>query len=220
MVEILQQYEAASGQQVNTDKSSVVFSHNIASSMKEEVMDILGPMQHTRHGKVCSPSRLFDDIPMVSSLIDEDTRHWKVDVVRSLFLPFEAQTILSIPLSYNLPEDTIGWIGNHRGVFSAKSAYFVALALVDPSVAAESLVGDYRTPLWKKMWQLKITAKIRVFAWRAYMNGLPTQLTWKTEGSELKAHAHYVRRVRKASNMHWFIVVRHGRFGGVGRPVQ
>ena len=51
MVEILKQYEAASGQQVNTDKSSVFFSHNTSFTMKEEVMDILGHMQHTRHGK-------------------------------------------------------------------------------------------------------------------------------------------------------------------------
>ena len=50
MVEILKQYEAASGQHVNTDKSSVFFSHNTSSTMKKEVMDILGPMQHTRHG--------------------------------------------------------------------------------------------------------------------------------------------------------------------------
>ena len=111
---------------------------------------------------------------MVSSLIDEDTRRWKIDIVRSLFLSFEAQTILNIPLSFNLPEDTIGWIGNNRGVFSIKSAYYVALALMDPSVEAESSNGEYRTPLWKKMWQLKLPAKIRVFAWRAYMNGLPT----------------------------------------------
>ena len=33
------------------DKSFVFFSHNTLSSMKDDVMDILGPMQHTRHGK-------------------------------------------------------------------------------------------------------------------------------------------------------------------------
>ena len=96
--------------------------------------------------RVCSPPRLFNDFPMVSSLIDEDTRCWKTDIVRSLFLPFEAQTILNIPLSFNLPEDTIGWIGNNRGVFSIKSVYYVALALVDPSVEVKSSNGDYRTP--------------------------------------------------------------------------
>ena len=58
---------------------------------------------------------------MISSLIDEDTRRWKADIVHSLFLPFKAQTILNIPLSFNLLEDTISWIGNNRGVFSVNS---------------------------------------------------------------------------------------------------
>ena len=96
--------------------------------------------------RVCSPPRLFYDFPMVSFLIDEDTRRWKADIVCSLFLPFEAQTILNIPLSFNLPEDTIGWIGNNRGVFSVKNAYYVALALMDPFVEVESSNGEYRTP--------------------------------------------------------------------------
>ena len=44
--------------------------------------------------------------------------------------------------------------------------------------------------------------------------------TWKTYESELKAHAHCVKRVQKALNMHEFIVVRLRKFGGVGRPVH
>ena len=57
--------------------------------------------------KVISPPRLFDDYPRVSTLIDKDTRRWKDDVVRSLFLAFEARTILNIPLYHSLPEDQI-----------------------------------------------------------------------------------------------------------------
>jgi len=53
--------------------------------------------------KVISPPQPFDDFPMVSALIDEETKRWKVDRVKSLFLPFEAEMILNIPLSYNLP---------------------------------------------------------------------------------------------------------------------
>ncbi|XP_075655055.1 uncharacterized protein LOC142625252 [Castanea sativa] len=59
--------------------------------------------------KVISPPSDFGDFPIVSSLIDEDTKWWKADIVYSLFLPFEANTILSIPLSYNLPEDSLIW---------------------------------------------------------------------------------------------------------------
>ena len=57
--------------------------------------------------KVTSPPTDFEDFPMVVSLIDLDTRWWKADTVRSLFLPFEASTILKIPLSYNLPKDSL-----------------------------------------------------------------------------------------------------------------
>ena len=53
--------------------------------------------------KVISTQVDFEDYPMVSSLIDFDTRWWKVDVIRATFLPHEASTILKIPISYNLP---------------------------------------------------------------------------------------------------------------------
>ena len=51
------------------------------------------------------PLKSFNDYPRVSALIDRDTKMWKGDVVRSLFLPFEARTILNIPLCHSLPED-------------------------------------------------------------------------------------------------------------------
>ena len=63
--------------------------------------------------------------------IDEETRRWKADLIRTLFLPFEADTILRIPLSYSLPDDNIVWLANRRGEFSVKSAYYVALHIVE-----------------------------------------------------------------------------------------
>ena len=68
---------------------------------------------------------------MVSALIDEDTRRWKVDTLKSLFFPFEVETIFSIPLSFSLSEDKIIWVGNIRGEFSVKSAYHVALTVIN-----------------------------------------------------------------------------------------
>ena len=43
--------------------------------------------------KVISLPRLFDGFPMVSNLIDKDTRRWKADLVRAFFLPFEANML-------------------------------------------------------------------------------------------------------------------------------
>ena len=49
--EILEKYEAASGQKVNSDKSSIYFSPNTTLELKEAIFNILGPMQDLRHNK-------------------------------------------------------------------------------------------------------------------------------------------------------------------------
>ena len=124
---------------------------------------------------------------MVSSLINEETRHWKVEMVKRFFLPFEAESILNIPLSYNLPEDNIIWLGNKHGVFTVRSAYYIALPIVDSPGEGESSGGDSRTRLWKKVWQLKLPAKVRVFALRACIDGLPTRLNLAKRGLNVGA---------------------------------
>ena len=55
--------------------------------------------------RVTSPQSDFGNFPMVSSLIDDDTKWWKTDLVRSIFLPHEATTILKIPISFRLPDN-------------------------------------------------------------------------------------------------------------------
>ena len=63
-----------------------------------------------------------------------------------------------------------------KGEFTVKSAYYIALSLVETEECGECSSGDQRTPLWRKIWHLKIPEKIRIFAWRACMNGLPPRL--------------------------------------------
>lgn len=111
---------------------------------------------------------------MVSSLIDPMTKWWRVDLIRATFLPFEADTILKIPLSHDLPEDKIIWLGNSRGVFTVKSAYHIAHNLMGSKMGEECSNGDPCKPIWRKLWHLNLPAKIKIFAWRACVNGLPT----------------------------------------------
>ena len=47
----LMEYEEVSGQKVNTDKSSIFFSPNTAQETRDEIFNILGPMQNSRHTK-------------------------------------------------------------------------------------------------------------------------------------------------------------------------
>ena len=51
LIDILHLYEAALGQKINTDKSSVFFSANTPEEKKIDTLDILGPMQDSRHSK-------------------------------------------------------------------------------------------------------------------------------------------------------------------------
>ena len=50
-VEILGFFEAASRQKITLDKSSMTFSHNTPVETREEVLEVLGPMQELRRGK-------------------------------------------------------------------------------------------------------------------------------------------------------------------------
>ena len=119
---------------------------------------------------------------MVLTLIDYDSRRWKVDFVKSLFLPFEVRTILNIPISYNLLEDKIIWVGNNKGVFIVKSAYYIALNLVESSKEGECSYNDPRELLWRKLWHLHIPSKIKIFAWRACIDALPTMVNLHKRG--------------------------------------
>lgn len=124
--------------------------------------------------KVISPPSVLPQFPMVSSLINPMTKWWNVDLIKATFLPFEAEIILKIPLSRTLPEDKIIWIGNRHGDFTVKSAYHIAYSLIEESDRGESSSGDPCKPLWNRLWRLNLPAKIKVFAWRACINGLPT----------------------------------------------
>ena len=131
------------------------------------------------------PKKSFNDYPRVSALIDRDTRMWKGDVVRSLFLPFEARTILNIPLCHSLPEDQIIWVGNRRGEFSVKSAYYIAYDLLNTLDEGECSTSDSRNPLWQKLWHLSIPPKVRIFAWRMCLNALPTFVNLQSKGVDI-----------------------------------
>ena len=124
--------------------------------------------------KVISPPNNNPEFPMVSALIDPLTKWWNVSLVRASFLPFEVDSILRIPLSYSMPEDKLIWVGNKRGEFTVKSVYHIAFNLLESKKGGECSSGDPYKSLWKRLWSLNLPAKVKVFAWRACINGLPT----------------------------------------------
>lgn len=76
--------------------------------------------------KVISPYVAQSGGEMVSSLLDADKRNWDVVKVRSIFLPHEAEVVLGIRISFEMPADSIFWAWTPNGKFIVKSAYKVA----------------------------------------------------------------------------------------------
>lgn len=75
----------------------------------------------------------------VSSLIDHDTGNWRIDLIKEIFLPHDAQAILSIPLSIRRPLDRMVWAFTPKGQFIVNFTYKVALSL---SQATTSSLGS------------------------------------------------------------------------------
>ncbi|XP_075670128.1 uncharacterized protein LOC142639875 [Castanea sativa] len=95
-------------------------------------------------------------------------------------------------------------MGNKRGVFSVKSAYYIALPIVENSEVGECSGGDSRICLWKQVWQLQLPAKVRIFAWRACLDGLPTRLNLAKKGLIVEAECPLYEKATESTS-HAFI---------------
>ena len=90
--------------------------------------------------------------------------------------------ILKIPLSNNLSEDKFIWVGNKKGEFIVKSAYFIANKLLDTRDEGECSSGDPNAWIWRKIWSLRLPEKIKIFSWHACMNGFPVLTNLAAKG--------------------------------------
>ena len=82
--------------------------------------------------KLTNFPHFFLDGTVVSTLINPETATWKFDIIHEVFLPFDVEAILSIPLSPTLPVDRLIWASTLTGRFFTSSAYWVTRqAMVD-----------------------------------------------------------------------------------------
>jgi len=108
---LLQKYEDASGQKINTDKSSIFFSPNTALEVKEEIFATLGLMQGYRHSKYLGlPSFIGRSKMQVFSILKERIGQklvgWKGKLLsmgrREILIKAIAQAIPTYTMSYFL----------------------------------------------------------------------------------------------------------------------
>jgi hypothetical protein len=111
----------------------------------------------------------------VADLINQEDHSWKEDMVRNIFMPYDAQEILKIRLPRYDQEDFISWTPDKHGLFTVKSAYNLALDLRNnsPPNSSNSLNGD--RGLWNTIWKSKAPQKVKIFTWKLATNSLAVQ---------------------------------------------
>ena len=105
---ILQKYEEASGQKINTYKSSIFFNPNTAQEAKEETFATLGPMQDSRHTKYLGlPSFIRRSKKQVFSILKERIRQ-KLVGWKGKLLSMGGKEILIKVVAQAIPTYTMG----------------------------------------------------------------------------------------------------------------
>lgn len=112
----------------------------------------------------------------MSDLIDPNTRCWDREYVLLNFQKEDAEAILRRPLSCRHIKDSVMWLHTQKGNYTVKLGYHVATQLVkEEKNWAESSRGLRSNKMWEKLWKPRIPSKIKVFAWRAALNILPSR---------------------------------------------
>jgi hypothetical protein len=126
------------------------------------------------------PSASTQGFPQqVGDLMNQATMTWDIELIQSVFLPMDAQAIVSIPLSTRRQTDFWAWHYECNGVFTVRSADRMLvdtrerrLVWLDELPAASNTKDQERA--WTSLWKMKVPSKLTVFLWRLARQSLPT----------------------------------------------
>lgn len=99
------------------------------------------------------------------------TRSWDIDRLKQVFWPMDVHAILSLSLSWSIAKNWLIWHYDRRGVYSIKTGYQCGL---NSKLIQECSVSEQNTWWWKRLWNLNIPPKVKVFLWRVFYNALLT----------------------------------------------
>ena len=112
---------------------------------------------------------------LVCDLIDREKACWKTKIIDALFLLHEVEKTKKIPLSSHLPTDKQIWACSPNGLFTVRSAYWVAREMSRPRNFSFGSDEGRNRQLWIKIWKIQVPHKIRHFTWKACRDLLPTK---------------------------------------------
>ncbi|MCH79708.1 ribonuclease H protein, partial [Trifolium medium] len=93
-------------------------------------------------------------------------------LIHQLFIPFEAQKILQIPITDKSQPDILTWDGTMDGNYYVKSGYQALMSWSNSSTNGPKNSSKSSDDIWKMLWQLSVPPKHSHFIWRALNNAL------------------------------------------------
>jgi hypothetical protein len=125
-------------------------------------------LPRTKSSMVYSPRISNLQNMKVDELIDREEKQWRSSLINTLFIPKEAQTILSIPLSPFFPQDRLIWKGTKNDVFTVRVG-MERRTKHQPGGLGKKEINE----MWKLCWSLHVPNAVKMYLWRACHNLLP-----------------------------------------------
>ncbi|XP_042988748.1 uncharacterized protein LOC122316282 [Carya illinoinensis] len=176
---ILNQYECASGQVLNKEKSSIYFSKNTPEEKnKRAILQIAGVKAIGTYERYLGLPSMVGRKKSAAfhGLINRiwaRVTNWKTNCLSIAGKEEMVDIIKSIPISLGNRQDRLGWGGTPNGKFTVKSAYHVHRAL-QTNLEGASSCNTPQESYWKTIWKMGVPNGVRMFLWRAYNEALPT----------------------------------------------
>lgn len=109
-----------------------------------------------------------------SSLIDQETRWWDVDLIQNLFPPGISAAILKVFLPFEPQNNLLFWEKERSGLYSVRSGYRMIKQCERHFEMGESSTAGQERFLWWNIWRMRIPNKVKLFAWRLGLDSLST----------------------------------------------
>ena len=118
--------------------------------------------------------RIDAEINKVCDLFLPNSKVWNVDLIETMFYPWEASMIASTMVSEVEDNDTLVWPLTPDGEYYVWTAYRLQENGVSQENPSPSSI-DATVTVWKGVWKIHAPSKIRHFVWRALRDSLPTK---------------------------------------------
>lgn len=102
----------------------------------------------------------------VSELLDYDGKCRREEMLRDIFLPFETETILKLPISDRPSSDSLYWPFENKEHYTVRSGHHYHRKLHHNILGNPSSSGE-RNIQWQLIWHCPAEPKVKHFLWRA-----------------------------------------------------